>query len=110
MAMLAGSPSAPEVVSASMKRTPPPPSADPPPPEKRDPAARTVAPHQVLLAGDQVASLLGLSAASFYRQLRADPTFPKAVRLTPTATPKWIRAEVEAWVRLLPRVEGSVPA
>lgn len=48
---------------------------------------------------EEFAAALRIGLTSFHKLAKEDPTFPKPVRVAgPTDRPKWIRAEVEAWL------------
>ena len=60
----------------------------------------------VLQTVDQVAARLGLSRASIWRYTRADPSFPKPVKLS-AGCARWHSSEIEAWLASRPRVEAA---
>lgn len=57
---------------------------------------QTLAP--ALLDVAALRALLTVSRSSLYRLLDADPTFPRSIRVLGPQSPRWIRAEVEAWI------------
>ena len=50
------------------------------------------------LSPAQVAEKLSLNRATLYKLRDADPTFPKPIEILPRK-PRFVGAEVEAWVR-----------
>ena len=53
--------------------------------------------HTTLLRLPEVCRRLGLGRTSIYRQMAADPTFPRPVRVTEHAV-AWVEVEVEAFI------------
>ncbi|RYI26771.1 MAG: AlpA family phage regulatory protein [Acetobacteraceae bacterium] len=53
-----------------------------------------------------VAALLGASAATVYRILRTDPSFPRPRQLGRRLT-RWARGAVEAWITSRPAAQTA---
>lgn len=52
-----------------------------------------------LLTNSEAAARLGVSLSALYRLQRADPNFPKPVRLTgPRGKPQWAETELDAFI------------
>lgn len=54
----------------------------------------------------EVAAYLRMNKSTLYRLMKRDPTFPRAVRLSPNRT-AWKVSEVQAWLASRPRVGGD---
>ena len=50
-----------------------------------------------MLKPTEVAARLGVTRGTVYKILRADPTFPRPIHITPKS-PRWRPADVDAWV------------
>lgn len=61
-------------------------------------------PHRLVLTFNDIARALRVSKRRLYEIREADPTFPEAVLMPGGQLPAWIRSEVSAWLRSLPRV------
>ena len=50
-----------------------------------------------MLKPTEVAARLGITRGTLYKILAADPTFPRAIHVTPK-NPRWREADVDAWI------------
>jgi len=63
--------------------------------------------NQIFLRDQEVAILFGTSRAWPWRKLKADPTFPKPVRLSDSCV-RWRVSDIRDWAStLMPHVEQS---